>query len=72
VKYILVTRDAALLKCAPLYFHRGQIAAFHASLSQEEEKWDDRNGRKEDTSNNPSDALSSFEEYRKVGTAAGF
>jgi ATP-dependent Clp protease ATP-binding subunit ClpX len=71
VKYILVTRDAALLKCAPLYFHRGQIAAFHASLSQEEEKWDDRNGRKE-APNSPSDSLSSFEEYRKVGVAAGF
>jgi ATP-dependent Clp protease ATP-binding subunit ClpX len=66
-----VTRDAALLKCAPLYFHRGQAAAFHATLSQEEKNWDDHLRRKEDASNSPSDSLSSFEEYRKVG-AAGF
>jgi ATP-dependent Clp protease ATP-binding subunit ClpX len=65
VKHILVTRDSALLECAPSYFHRGQSAAFHASLSQEEEKWDDHLRSKEDAN------VGSFEEYRKVG-AAGF
>jgi ATP-dependent Clp protease ATP-binding subunit ClpX len=65
VKHILVTRDSALLECAPSYFHRGQSAAFHASLSQEEEKWDHHLRSKEDAH------VSSFEEFRKVG-AAGF
>jgi ATP-dependent Clp protease ATP-binding subunit ClpX len=68
VKHILVTQDAALLRCAPLYFHRGQSAAFQATLTQEEEKWDDHLRRKEDTNGEP---VSSFEEYRKAG-AAGF
>jgi|TARA_R110002003_G_scaffold1048_10_gene22232 ATP-dependent Clp protease ATP-binding subunit ClpX len=67
VKHILVTRDAALLKCLPLYFHRGQSAAFQATLAQEEEKWDEELRRKEDSA----EAVSSFEEYRKAG-AAGF
>jgi ATP-dependent Clp protease ATP-binding subunit ClpX len=66
VKHILVTRDAALLQCAPLYFHRGQSAAFHTSLSQEEEKWDDHLRSKEDAN------VGSFEEYRKGAAAAGF
>ncbi len=68
VKHILVTRDVALLKRAPLYFHRGQSAAFQATLVQEEEKWEEELRRKEDPSIAPS---SSFEEYRKAG-AAGF
>ncbi|KAH7089877.1 P-loop containing nucleoside triphosphate hydrolase protein [Paraphoma chrysanthemicola] len=67
VKHILVTRDAALLKCLPLYFHRGQSAAFQATLAQEEEKWDEELRRKEDAEQQ----VGSFEEYRKAG-AAGF
>jgi ATP-dependent Clp protease ATP-binding subunit ClpX len=70
VKHILVTQDAALLKCAPQYFHRGQSAAFHAALAQEEEKWDEQLRRSED-STPAEDHVSSFEEYRKAG-AAGF
>ncbi|KAF2033446.1 P-loop containing nucleoside triphosphate hydrolase protein [Setomelanomma holmii] len=69
VKHILVTRDAALLKCLPLYFHRGQAPAFQATLAQEEEKWDEELRRKEDSSSG--EHVSSFEEYRKAG-AAGF
>ncbi|KAH8716975.1 P-loop containing nucleoside triphosphate hydrolase protein [Phaeosphaeriaceae sp. PMI808] len=68
VKHILVTQDAALLKCAPLYFHRGQAAAFQATLTQEEEAWDEQLRSKEDSTN---EQVSSFEEYRKAG-AAGF
>jgi ATP-dependent Clp protease ATP-binding subunit ClpX len=64
VKHVLVTQDAALLKCAPLYFHRGQAAAFQATLAQEEEQWDEQLRRSED-----SEPLGSFEEYRKAGAA---
>ncbi|KAL5115012.1 ATP-binding protein [Pleosporales sp. CAS-2024a] len=77
VKHILVTQDAALLKCAPLYFHRGQSAAFQASLTQEEEKWDEVLRRKEDGGGgggaDDDDAddehLSSFAEYRKAAAS---
>lgn len=68
MKHILVTQDAALLKCAPLYFHRGQAAAFQAALIEEEEKWDEQLRHKEDSD---IEQVSTFEEYRKVG-AAGF
>ncbi|KAH7411630.1 P-loop containing nucleoside triphosphate hydrolase protein [Phaeosphaeria sp. MPI-PUGE-AT-0046c] len=69
VKHILVTHDAALLKCAPLYFHRGQSSAFQATLAQEEDSWDEHLRREEDAANG--EHVSSFEEYRKAG-AAGF
>jgi ATP-dependent Clp protease ATP-binding subunit ClpX len=59
-----VTQDAALLTCAPLYFHRGQAAAFQATLAQEEEQWDEQLRRSED-----SEPVGSFEEYRKAGAA---
>ncbi|KAI8943808.1 hypothetical protein NX059_001782 [Plenodomus lindquistii] len=65
VKHILVTQDVALLKRAPLYFHRGQSAAFNAALAQEEEAWEEQLRSAEDP------AIGTFEEYRKVG-AAGF
>jgi ATP-dependent Clp protease ATP-binding subunit ClpX len=65
VKHILVTQDVALLKCAPLYFHRGQSASFRAALSQEEEKWDEQLQRSEDA-----EPVGSFEEYRKAGAAS--
>lgn len=68
VKHILVTQDVALLRRAPLYFHRGQSAAFQATLAQEEDKYEEELRSKEDPTIGP---VSSFEEYRKVG-AAGF
>ena len=68
VKHILVTRDVALLKRAPLYFHRGQSAAFQATLVQEEEKWEEELRNREDPSTSQT---GTFEEYRKAG-AAGF
>ncbi|KAF1833140.1 ATP-dependent Clp protease ATP-binding subunit clpX [Decorospora gaudefroyi] len=68
VKHILVTRDVALLKRAPLYFHRGQSAAFEAAHTQDEEKWEETLRSEEDPSIAP---VSSFQEYRKAG-AAGF
>ncbi|KAF1363939.1 ATP-dependent Clp protease ATP-binding subunit clpX [Lizonia empirigonia] len=66
VKHILVTQDVALLKVAPLYFHRGQASAFQAALTQEEEKWDEELRSKEDSSIGH---VHTFEEYRKVGAA---
>jgi ATP-dependent Clp protease ATP-binding subunit ClpX len=70
VKHILVTQDVALLKRAPLYFHRGQSAAFEAAHTQEEERWEEELRQKEDPDiANPH--VSSFQEYRKIG-AAGF
>ncbi|KAF2633449.1 ATP-dependent Clp protease ATP-binding subunit clpX [Macroventuria anomochaeta] len=66
VKHILVTQDVALLKIAPLYFHRGQASAFQATLTQEEEKWDEELRNKEDLSIGH---VHSFEEYRKAGAA---
>ncbi|KAJ4344318.1 ATP-binding protein [Ascochyta clinopodiicola] len=66
VKHILVTQDVALLKIAPLYFHRGQSSAFQAALTQEEEKWDEELRSKEDSSVGH---VHTFEEYRKVGAA---
>jgi ATP-dependent Clp protease ATP-binding subunit ClpX len=68
VKHILVTQEVALLKRAPLYFHRGQSAAFEATHAQEEEKWEEELRRHEDPSIPP---VSNFQEYRKAG-AAGF
>ncbi|KNG48735.1 atp-dependent clp protease atp-binding subunit clpx [Stemphylium lycopersici] len=68
VKHILVTQDVALLKRAPLYFHRGQSAAFEAAHAQEEEKWEEELRSHEDPSIAPA---SNFQEYRKAG-AAGF
>ncbi|CAO2648453.1 Nn.00g077200.m01.CDS01 [Neocucurbitaria sp. VM-36] len=68
VKHILVTQDVALLKRAPLYFHRGQSAAFHAALAQEEEQREEELRSKEDPSIG---RANTFEEYRKAG-AAGF
>jgi len=66
VKHILVTQDVALLKCAPMYFHRGQSAAFQATITQEEEKWDEELCSKEDSAVGH---VHSFEEYRKAGAA---
>jgi len=66
VKHILVTQDVALLKCAPMYFHRGQSAAFQATITQEEEKWDEELRSKEDSAVGH---VHSFEEYRKAGAA---
>ncbi|KAF3003014.1 hypothetical protein E8E13_006121 [Curvularia kusanoi] len=66
VKHILVTQDVALLKCAPLYFHRGQSTAFQALLTQEEEKWDEELRSQEDSAVGH---VHSFEEYRKAGAA---
>ncbi|KAE8858769.1 hypothetical protein PTNB73_08249 [Pyrenophora teres f. teres] len=69
VKHILVTQDVALLKRAPMYFHRGQSAAFEAAHAQEEEKWDEELRSQEDAS--IASHVNNFQEYRKA-SAAGF
>jgi len=69
VKHILVTQDVALLKRAPMYFHRGQSAAFEAAHAQEEEKWEEELRSEEDPS--IASHVNNFQEYRKA-SAAGF
>jgi len=69
VKHILVTQDVALLKRAPMYFHRGQSAAFEATHAQEEEKWEEELRSQEDPS--IASHVNNFQEYRKA-SAAGF
>jgi ATP-dependent Clp protease ATP-binding subunit ClpX len=54
-----------------LYFHRGQSAAFQATLAQEEEKWENELRSREDKDSATGHGAASFEEYRKAG-AAGF
>jgi ATP-dependent Clp protease ATP-binding subunit ClpX len=67
VKHILLTQEAAQLKCAPLHFHRGQSQAFETTYKQEEDDWQELiRAREEDAS-----SIHSFEEYRKAG-AAGY
>ncbi|RMZ67094.1 atp-dependent clp protease [Pyrenophora seminiperda CCB06] len=69
VKHILVTQDVALLKRAPMYFHRGQSAAFEAAHAQEEERWEEELRSEEDPS--IASHVNNFQEYRKA-SAAGF
>ncbi|KAF2016566.1 ClpX, ATPase regulatory subunit [Aaosphaeria arxii CBS 175.79] len=66
VKHILITQDVAQLKCAPLYFQRGQSHSFHSAIAHEEEKWEDELRKEEDSGH-----VSSFEQYRKQGLVAG-
>ncbi|KAF2129042.1 P-loop containing nucleoside triphosphate hydrolase protein [Dothidotthia symphoricarpi CBS 119687] len=66
VKHILVTQHVALLKCAPVYFYRGQSIAFQDMVAQEEERWDEEVRSKEDASINH---VTTLEEYRKAGAA---
>ncbi|KAJ4289780.1 ATP-binding protein [Kalmusia sp. IMI 367209] len=67
IKHILVTQEAAQLKCPPLHFHRGQSQAFETTAAQEEDAWQDQLREKEEHIS----SISSFEEYRKAG-AAGY
>ncbi|CAI9631564.1 unnamed protein product [Alternaria burnsii] len=69
VKHILVTQDVALLKRAPLYFHRGQSAAFEAAHAQEEERFEEELRSQEDPT--IASGTANFQEYRKA-SAAGF
>ncbi|KAF2796413.1 ClpX, ATPase regulatory subunit [Melanomma pulvis-pyrius CBS 109.77] len=67
VKHVLITQDVARLKSAPLYFQRGQSHNFHATIAQEEEKWEEQLRENE----GPASEVNSFEEYRKKGLVAG-
>ncbi|KAH7117991.1 P-loop containing nucleoside triphosphate hydrolase protein [Dendryphion nanum] len=66
VKHILITQDVARLKCAPLYFQRGQSHKFHTAIAQEEEQWEEELRLKEGNNN-----VNSFEQYRNQGLVAG-
>ncbi|KAF2261646.1 ClpX, ATPase regulatory subunit [Lojkania enalia] len=66
IKHVLITRDVAQLKSAPLTFQRGQSHNFYATLTQEEEIWEDELRGKESFA-----SVNSFEEYRKRGLVAG-
>ncbi|CAI6329588.1 unnamed protein product [Periconia digitata] len=41
VRHILITREAAQLKCAPLCFNRGQYQTFQTTIKQEEDEWEE-------------------------------
>ncbi|KAF2180201.1 ClpX, ATPase regulatory subunit [Zopfia rhizophila CBS 207.26] len=69
IKHILITQEVAQLKSAPLYFQRGQSHNFHATIAQEEEKWEEEIRRNEGSQE--TGLVSSFEEYRKRGLVAG-
>jgi ATP-dependent Clp protease ATP-binding subunit ClpX len=66
IKHVLITKDVAKLKCAPLSFQRGQSHSFHATIAQEEEEWEEE-WRKNEGINN----VSTFREYREQGLVAG-
>jgi hypothetical protein len=65
IKHVLITQDVAELKCAALYFQRGQAHQFHAAIAAEEEKREEELRSKENAG-----VVGSFEEYRK-GLVAG-
>lgn len=40
VKHVLITKDVAKMKSAPIMLARGQAHKFHAIIAEEEEKWE--------------------------------
>lgn len=66
VKHVLITQSVAKLECAPLCFQRGQSHSFQSAIAEEEEKWEEELNRRENQAN-----MSTFEEYRSKGLAAG-
>ncbi|KAF2744597.1 P-loop containing nucleoside triphosphate hydrolase protein [Sporormia fimetaria CBS 119925] len=66
VKHILVNRDAAQLKCAPLFFMRGQSHSFAAALAHEEDAYEEEMG-----TGVKKEHVNSFQEFRKQGYAVG-
>lgn len=65
IKHILVTREAAQLKRAPLLFAKGQSQTFETMYKQEEDEWLQA---KEQHAN---DSIGSFVKYREAGAAGG-
>lgn len=73
VKFVLVTEAVADRKEKPIYLARGQGGKFHAMISAEESKWEEKTGydkkakqkkEKVDGDDNPEHAAN-FQEYRK-------
>jgi ATP-dependent Clp protease ATP-binding subunit ClpX len=74
VKFVLVTEAVAERKEKPIYLARGQGGRFHAMISAEESKWEEKTSREkkdqdtkakaQDDSRNGSSHPSSFQEYR--------
>ncbi|KAJ6040925.1 hypothetical protein N7444_009830 [Penicillium canescens] len=74
VKFVLVTEAVAERKEKPIYLARGQGGRFHAMISAEESKWEEKIGREkkdqdmkakaQDNAGNSSSHPSSFQEYR--------
>ncbi|PVH99649.1 P-loop containing nucleoside triphosphate hydrolase protein [Periconia macrospinosa] len=63
VKYILVTREAAQLKRAPLLFDKGQSQAFETTYKHEEDEWLEELQEK--------DSVESFSQWRAASAAGG-
>jgi ATP-dependent Clp protease ATP-binding subunit ClpX len=75
-KYVLINEAVAERKSAPLYFARGNSAAFYKLIADEEAVWELQSQRDEDAggddaANAESSASRTFEEYRVKATAAG-
>ncbi|KAF2280350.1 P-loop containing nucleoside triphosphate hydrolase protein [Westerdykella ornata] len=66
IKHILITREVAQLKTAPLHFERGQSRSFYNTWNHEEALWEDEIRQLTEP-----DHPSSFQEYRKQGLMAG-
>lgn len=74
VKHILITRNTARRKTAPVYLTRGQAQKLNALITRDEEDWEaEQQGWEitDDASGRNGANVQSFEDYRSKGQAAG-
>ena len=73
VKHILITRDVARRKQAPMYFVRGSQAQFYAVVEAEEREWAREQAAQNEGGGGEDGAgeVGSFEEYREKARVAG-
>lgn len=69
IKHILITKDVASKKSAPLYFARGHQAQFYAVVDSEERIWAEEQASRGDHAGEGSSGT--FEEYREKARVAG-
>jgi ATP-dependent Clp protease ATP-binding subunit ClpX len=75
-KYVLINEAVAERKSAPLYFVRGNSAAFYKLIADEEGNWEaqrqmDEGAEGDDAAHAEAGVSRTFEEYRVKATAAG-
>lgn len=70
VKHILITKNVAKRKSAPIYFNRGQSHTFHSMIAREEEEFEQERQGKE-VQRGIDESVQSFEEYRAKSVQAG-